>query len=143
MVHEETPAITRGLWHETEDNQLRDAVGQYGLNHWELVALVVPGRTPTQCRERWMFRLRPDLNKAPFAQWEDELIIAERQRLGNRWTQIAQRLTGRTSSAVKNRWYAELRKQQDARTTVIPSADAPVFSIAHLLSRPAVTRAPR
>jgi hypothetical protein len=136
-----TRPITHGFWHEIEDSQLRDAVRQCGVNHWESVASLVPGRTPTQCRERWMFRIGPGLNKAPFEEWEDELIIAERQRLGNRWTMIAQRLPGRTSCAVKNRWYAELRKQPLRGASVVPSADAPVFSVAHLLSRPALVRA--
>jgi hypothetical protein len=126
-----TPTVSRGLWQESEDDQLREAVQKYGTSHWESVASLVTGRTSTQCRERWNFRIGPGLNKAPFKPWEDEVIVRERERLGNRWTKIAQQLPGRSSCAVKNRWHTELRKQSKSEDPV-----AAVFSIEKLLSRP-------
>jgi hypothetical protein len=90
---------------------LRDAVAQYGTSHWDSVSAVIPGRTATQCRERWLFRISPGLNKGPFEQWEDDLICRERRSLGNHWTAIAGKLHGRTSCSVKNRWYSALRRR--------------------------------
>jgi hypothetical protein len=130
----ESPTAVRGLWTDSEDEQLREAVLRFGTNHWDSVTEVVPTRTAAQCRERWTFRLRPGLNKGPFEHWEDEIILKERARIGNRWAVIAREIPGRTSSAVKNRWYSELRK--DSGLASEADWDNCPFSINHLLSRP-------
>lgn len=102
----------KGNWSPDEDNLLREAVSNLREPiSWDDVAKSVTGRTAKQCRERWLFRLSPNLNKAPFQKWEDEVIVIERQRIGNRWTAIASKLPGRTSCAVKNRWYTVLRNR--------------------------------
>ncbi|EAY17254.1 Myb-like DNA-binding domain containing protein [Trichomonas vaginalis G3] len=102
----------KGLWSPSEDELLRKAVSVMKQPiSWEEISKFVPGRTPKQCRERWLFRLCPDVNKAPFQKWEDELIVLERQKIGNHWTAIAAKLPGRTSCAVKNRWYTVLRNR--------------------------------
>jgi hypothetical protein len=103
-------AGSHGSWRDSEDELLRNAVSTHGDSQWDSIALAVPGRTPTQCRERWVFRISPGLNKNPFERWEDELIVRERNRVGNHWTLIADQLPGRTSCAVKNRWYSSLRR---------------------------------
>jgi hypothetical protein len=54
-------------------------------------------------------KLNPEVRRSPFERWEDELIESERQRIGNHWSVIAQRLPGRTACSVKNRWYTVLR----------------------------------
>jgi hypothetical protein len=105
----------RGSWTPHEDELLKAAVQRLGTSHWDAISSVVKGRTATQCRERWLFRLSPGLKKAPFEKWEDELIIAQREKMGNHWTAIASCLPGRTSCAVKNRWYTVLRKK-DTKT---------------------------
>jgi hypothetical protein len=51
------------------------------------------------------------IKKVKFEKWEDEVIILERERIGNHWSHIADKLSGRTSSAVKNRWYSVLRNK--------------------------------
>ena len=129
-------SVTRGSWCMSEDALLRAAVGRFGINHWDAVAATIPGRTATQCRERWMFRISPGLKKTPFEYWEDELIIRERGRLGNHWTQIAAKLPGRTSCSVKNRWYTVLRKHNPV-DEVVPEEKEPEarpFDIQSLLS---------
>ena len=100
---------TRGAWSPEEDELLKQAVSMSKPILWDVVAESVPGRTAIQCKERWLYRLDPDVKKTRFERWEDELIIRERERVGNRWTLIANKLPGRTSCAVKNRWYSMLR----------------------------------
>ena len=107
----------KGQWSIAEDKILLDAMASFnGHICWEELSKRIPGRSAKQCRERWQFRLHPDVNKAPFQPWEDELIIDERVNLGNRWTQIATKLPGRTSCSVKNRWYTVLRNRKSERT---------------------------
>ena len=99
----------KGPWTPEEDELLRKAVTSSTPVVWDLVASQVPGRNPVQCRDRWKYRLDPDLKKKIFEDWEDDLIIEERRRLGNKWTLIANKLPGRTDYAVKNRWYTYLK----------------------------------
>ena len=102
----------KGQWSAEEDRILREAVESCKTQVlWDQVAKYVQGRTPKQCRERWVYRLRPELKKTPFEPWEDELINEERKKIGNCWTIIAQKLPGRTSCSVKNRWYTVLKNR--------------------------------
>jgi hypothetical protein len=132
----DTPgSIVHGSWQTNEDEKLREAVRKCGTNHWDSVSAFIPGRNATQCRERWMFRISPGLNKGPFERWEDELICRERERVGNHWTLISGKLPGRTSCAVKNRWYSALR--QRVKHACRESADEEdLLSINGLLSQP-------
>jgi hypothetical protein len=125
-------AVTRGAWQLHEDSLLRNAVGQYGIHQWDSVTSEIAGRSSAQCRERWLFRISPGLNKSPFEQWEDDIIIKEREKIGNHWTVIALQLPGRTSCAVKNRWYSVLRKQRRSGERW----QSTKFDILHLLSHP-------
>ena len=104
----------KGPWLKHEDELLREAVMKSKPVIWDVVAQAVPGRCATQCKERWRYRLDPDVKTTRFEKWEDEIIINERKKLGNRWTLIANKLPGRTPCAVKNRWYSILRNSSDA-----------------------------
>jgi hypothetical protein len=86
-----------------------------------------------------LFRIGPGLNKAPFQEWEDELIIKEREKLGNHWTSIANKLPGRTSCAVKSRWYSVLKNRQGHPRETRPAPEANALDITNLLSRPVRT----
>ena len=103
----------RGSWSVEEDCRLKEAVKIQTPIYWDIVARYVGGRTPKQCRERWVYRLNPDLKKTNFEIWEDEIIMKERLEVGNHWIKIASKLPGRTSCAVKNRWYTVLRFRKD------------------------------
>lgn len=110
-VSEKKPYCVKGPWSIEEDECLRRAVSMSSPVLWDVVAKSVRGRTPKQCRERWMYRLQPELKKTHFEKWEDELIFEQKKKIGNRWTQIALQLPGRTSCSVKNRWYTVLRNK--------------------------------
>lgn len=125
--------IVKGTWTEEEDERLRAAVQNSSPIMWDVVARAVGDRTAKQCRERWSYRLKPDLKKTPFEQWEDDLIFEQKQKIGNRWTQIAQKLPGRTSCSVKNRWYTVLRNRYN--TDHSESSCGSPFSIESLLNR--------
>jgi hypothetical protein len=125
--------VIRGVWNLREDALLRNAVSRFGVEQWEIVAAAIPGRSAAQCRERWRFRIGPGLNKNPFEKWEDDLIIREREAHGNHWTLISAHLPGRTSCAVKNRWYSVLRKHY---RTGVPAEKSEALRFQELLSHP-------
>ncbi|KAJ6895081.1 hypothetical protein NC651_021536 [Populus alba x Populus x berolinensis] len=63
-------------------------------------------RCGKSCRLRWINYLRPDLKRGAFSPQEEELIIHLHTILGNRWSQIAARLPGRTRQ--RNKEFLEL-----------------------------------
>ncbi|OQR80831.1 myb-like DNA-binding protein [Thraustotheca clavata] len=97
------PGLVKGHWSFEEDKILEHLVKQ-SCNNWGQIAEQIPGRTPKQCRERWRNHLDPSINKGPYAAEEDKVILSAQARLGNKWSQIAQLLPGRTEDSVKIRW---------------------------------------
>ena len=55
-------------------------------------------------RERSSLNLDPSINRGPWTQEEDELLIKLHDKLGNRWAKIKGHLSSRTENAVKTRF---------------------------------------
>ncbi|TDH71787.1 hypothetical protein CCR75_006149 [Bremia lactucae] len=99
------PGLVKGPWSVEEDAMLMELMLK-GYDNWRQISNNIPGRTAKQCRERWRNRLDPSINKSPFKEDEDQAILQAYEKYGNRWTQIAELLPGRTEDAVKLRWKA-------------------------------------
>ena len=93
-----------------EDEKLRSIVAKYGESDWDMIADMMPGRNQRQCRERWLNYLSPSVNKEPWTREEDQLLIDKHNELGSRWVKIARFFTGRSDTAIKNRWMVLQRK---------------------------------
>jgi hypothetical protein len=63
------PAINTGKWTVGEDAMLTDAVTEHGGNNWAAVAALVPTRTNTMCRKRWVENWTPASTKVN-GQWK-------------------------------------------------------------------------
>jgi hypothetical protein len=91
-------------WTPLEDQVLDAAVGQFGLDNWRRVAIVVPGRSSKQCRERWLGHMAPDNTKEEWSAKEDMILIERQAMMGHQWAHIKAFLPGRSLVSVKNRW---------------------------------------
>ncbi|EER97608.1 hypothetical protein BDA96_02G408300 [Sorghum bicolor] len=104
--------LRRGLWSPEEDDKLINHIAKYGHGCWSSVPkLAGLERCGKSCRLRWINYLRPDLKRGAFSQEEEDLIIHLHSMMGNKWSQIATQLPGRTDNEVKNFWNSYIKKK--------------------------------
>ncbi|KAK9154905.1 hypothetical protein Sjap_002385 [Stephania japonica] len=104
--------LRKGLWSPEEDDKLMAYMLSNGQGCWSDVARNAGlQRCGKSCRLRWINYLRPDLKRGAFSPQEEELIIHLHSILGNRWSQIAARLPGRTDNEIKNFWNSTIKKR--------------------------------
>ena len=69
-------------------------------------------RSPKQCRERYHQTVKPSANYeliTPEEGLDIERLVGE---MGKQWDEIAQRLPGRSSDAVKNWWSGSMNRRR-------------------------------
>ncbi|KAJ6430844.1 hypothetical protein OIU84_018365 [Salix udensis] len=104
--------LRKGLWSPDEDEKLLRYITKHGHGCWSSVPkLAGLERCGKSCRLRWINYLRPDLKRGGFSSQEENLIIQLQSVLGNRWSQIAARLPGRTDNEIKNLWNSSIKKK--------------------------------
>ncbi|OMJ88183.1 hypothetical protein SteCoe_9916 [Stentor coeruleus] len=113
----------RQTWLSFEDDALKVIVIENGARNWisiakdlnEKVHKGLPIRQGKQCRERWYNHLCPTLHKGKWSTTEDLTILKKQKEIGNRWSEIASLLEGRTENQVKNRFKSLMRKAKNLR----------------------------
>ncbi|WOL07378.1 transcription factor LAF1-like [Canna indica] len=110
----EKPTVSRrrGLWSPEEDQRLRNYILKHGHGCWsQLPTKAGLQRNGKSCRLRWINYLRPGLNRSGFTSEEEKSVMRLHAILGNKWSQIAMHLPGRTDNEVKNHFNTYLKKK--------------------------------
>lgn len=105
------PSLVKGSWTREEDETIIKFVSEKGTKDWTKLAALLPGRIGKQCRERWRNHLDPDVNRSPWTDEEDQILIDMFEKIGSKWVKIAEYLPGRSDNAIKNRWNSTLKKR--------------------------------
>ncbi|KAJ6687773.1 TRANSCRIPTION FACTOR MYB21-LIKE [Salix koriyanagi] len=109
---EDDSELRRGPWTLEEDTLLVHYIGRHGEGRWNLLAKRAGlRRTGKSCRLRWLNYLKPDVKRGNLTPQEQLLILDLHSKWGNRWSNIARHLPGRTDNEIKNYWRTRVQKQ--------------------------------
>lgn len=96
-------------WSAKDDENLTNAVREYGQKNWKGIASHVEGKSEMQCLHRWTKVIDPELVKGPWTAEEDAKICEMIAQLGPcKWSLIAEQLPGRIGKQCRERWHNNL-----------------------------------
>ncbi|KAH9870951.1 hypothetical protein J1614_006525 [Plenodomus biglobosus] len=125
-------------WTVAEDQILREEVEAQLINgdirDWCRVADQLPGRTNKDCRKRWHNSVAGGLKKGQWSKSEDELLILGVDEYGQKWTQVANRVTSRSADQCAKRWQQSLDPDLD-RSEWLETEDKTLIDATQRLGR--------
>lgn len=107
----------------SEDNALKVLVEKFGETNWELISQMLQTRNSRQCKDRWEYYLSPKLNRNPWTEEEDKLLIKLIRSIGPHWVKVARNFEGRTDTQIKNRWNILKRRLSTSPPTENPKPE--------------------
>ena len=87
-----------------------------GPSDWKNVSLLmtkrygIKNKSSKQCRERWVNSLCPNIKKGIWTEKEEKILFLTQLKIGNKWSELAKFLPGRSENDIKNHFYSKLRK---------------------------------
>ncbi|XP_062310045.1 snRNA-activating protein complex subunit 4 [Osmerus eperlanus] len=110
------PSLKKGHWTPDEDQLLLKAVSKYGAGRWWKIKQDVPGRTDTQCRDRYLDCLREGVKKGPWSP-EEMLLLKEmvKKHGEGKWAAISREIPNRLDSQCMTQW-SKLKRHKSGLT---------------------------
>ncbi|XP_059635378.1 transcription factor MYB4-like [Cornus florida] len=109
---ENAASLRKGAWSPEEDQRLVAYIRRYGIWNWNVTPKAAGLlRSGKSCRLRWVNYLRPGIKHGNFSKEEEETIVELHEMLGNKWSAISAKLSGRTDNEIKNHWHSHLNKR--------------------------------
>ena len=112
---------TKGAWSDKEDTFILQMIEKHGTPKgcWKTIAQKMQNRTGKQVRERYRNQLDPKLTRGPWRAEEDRILFETQELIGNKWTEIAKLLDGRSDNMVKNRFHSKARRQWEQQRALM------------------------
>eukprot|EP00183_Erythrolobus_madagascarensis_P004619 CAMPEP_0185857054 /NCGR_PEP_ID=MMETSP1354-20130828/29310_1 /TAXON_ID=708628 /ORGANISM="Erythrolobus madagascarensis, Strain CCMP3276" /LENGTH=201 /DNA_ID=CAMNT_0028559317 /DNA_START=472 /DNA_END=1077 /DNA_ORIENTATION=- len=111
IVFPTRPKAPQNRWTTEDDDKVLSWVETHGPRLWTTLSTSVFAgtRSAAQLRGRYMDVLNPRRVDEEWTPEEDAKVLLLHQRIGNRWTVIADELDGRVANDVKNRYRLLMR----------------------------------
>jgi myb proto-oncogene protein len=97
------------MWTLQEDQLLVEAVKHNDARNWKAIANMIPGRTFSQCSQRWR-RMQPRKLRLPWTKTEDRDVLDLVSKYGSNWSEIAKHVESRSGKQIRERFINKLNR---------------------------------
>lgn len=104
--------VTRKLFSERDDINLKKLVKKFGDQDWELISDKIKKFSPRQCKDRYTVYLSGEYRNDPWTPEEDAKLSSLYKQYGPKWCEICKFFDGRHSNSVKNRWHRYIKPNE-------------------------------
>ncbi|RDW67292.1 SANT/Myb-like DNA-binding domain-containing protein [Aspergillus mulundensis] len=105
-----TGGLRKGSWTQEEDERLFQLVERYQYR-WAAIAQKMETRNADQCSKRWHHCLNPELERSPWTDEENMLLLAAVNSHGSSWKEIQRcHFPTRSANNIKNQFTILSRK---------------------------------
>ncbi|KAL3469312.1 Homeodomain-like protein [Aspergillus californicus] len=109
-----TGGLRKGSWTQEEDERLFRLVERYQYR-WATIAQKIETRNADQCSKRWHHCLNPELERSPWTDKENALLLSAVATHGSSWKNIQScHFPTRSANNIKNQYTILSRKNRKA-----------------------------